>query len=1519
MVSNVGRILAIIGLASSAVLAGRSAIERATGETPTTTAPTAAVVADFDGDGRPEVAGIYRSGDRGRLVIRSVSESGRASAAIDLDFVPDFAAAGDVDGDGFVDLVLGAAGRSDLLALLGDGRNRFPRRAWISLGGTMTALAAGDVNRADGLVDLVVAVDGSEGSALLVFESPAGALAAEPERIALPSPARSIAIGALGGGPMIDIAAACDSALVLVEGRDRLLSVPSRTPAAPTLDVHALPSPPVAIASGRFAPEGRVDLAVVDGQGEIRMLRLPRAADTSREPRVLWKSTVAPDPGTRLLAAMTTGGFGEDLIVASPAGGRVLTLTTKPGSEETEVATREAVVVAGPIAVATAKSDADGLDHLVVLDATEGGISTPSAPQSTFVVNSTADTSDASPGNGVCDDGTGACTLRAAIQEANAHAGADTITFALGSGTPTISPAGPLPNITDTVSLQGNTGGATRIQLDGTAINTPDAAPGLRLAAGSSGSLVRSLVINRVAGMGAGLWIDSASNTVLDCWIGLDAAGSVSVSGNGGGGVVMYGASATGNTIGGVGAGTRNVISNNFMSGVKIDAGASGNSIQGNYIGTNPGANVAAANAADGIVITGGSTNNEVGGSPSSPGSQPGNVISANSANGVNVSGAGTSGNRIDGNIIGLNGGGTVTLGNTGEGVLIQSSAASTTVGGTSDVQRNIISGGVFTSSDGIELNAAGAGTNIYGNTIGLDINGANAIANGGYGIRLTAGASSPVIGAATANPGKTGGNVISGNVRGGVGLEGASVTGTTIQGNIIGLNAAGNAARPGYVGVDIVGAVNTTIGGTTVSQRNIISGNNNYGISVGEGSNSTVVQGNYIGTDVTGSSAIGNLSGVTVIANGPTTTSGLLIGGLTATPGTPPGNVISGHTINQQYGGTGVVANGASVIGLTIQGNLIGLNASGTAKIANGNGISLTGFNNSNVTGALIGGTAAGARNVISGNITGINMSPPVTGTNSVQGNYIGTDITGMQAIGNTYGIQTTSNTIGGSSAAPGTPPGNVISGNTNSGITIGVGGGAVTVAVNIIGATKDGLSSLPNRQSGILFFGGTTPGTIGGASPGMRNLISGNSFSSTDAGIQVNNSCLPCVALGNWIGVAMNGTTPLPNGVGIVGNTAGINLGGSNPGEGNVISGNLSHGLLLSNGVFSMSILGNLIGVAPDGATPMGNGGDGINGALGATIGARTFGMGGPCTGACNRIQYNAGNGIRSSGQTPTINANVISDNGGLGIDGGAPGVTQNDPNETIEPTNFPTVTSVIFNAGANTSTVQGSIQSYPTSGIAIDIFSNPTPDPSGYGEGAVYLGSWTCTTNASGFCTWSLVVAGHPTNVTTTATDSNGRGTSEFSPVFVDSDGDGYGDASDNCPTVYNPDQIDSDFDGHGDACDCAPFDATAFAIPAKIGGVALAADKVTISWTSAVPSSGSGTVHDVTRGDIGSFPINAGAPGSCLVSNVAGNSTTDSATPSMDHGFWYLVRGRNSCGAGTYGFATGGSERIPAACP
>src|SRR5262249_58790930 len=119
---------------------------------------------------------------------------------------------------------------------------------------------------------------------------------------------------------------------------------------------------------------------------------------------------------------------------------------------------------------------------------------------------------------------------------------------------------------------------------------------GLRLASGSSGSLLRSLVINRVTGTGAGIRIESANNTVLDSWIGLDSAGSISVNGNAGGGVVISGASATGNTIGGTGVGTRNVISHNGAAGVQIAGGASSNKVQGKYIGTTPGANLAAGN-----------------------------------------------------------------------------------------------------------------------------------------------------------------------------------------------------------------------------------------------------------------------------------------------------------------------------------------------------------------------------------------------------------------------------------------------------------------------------------------------------------------------------------------------------------------------------------------------------------------------------------------------------------------------------------------------------------------------------------------------------------------------------------------------------------------------------------------------------------------------------------------------------------------------------------------------------------
>jgi CSLREA domain-containing protein len=712
--------------------------------------------------------------------------------------------------------------------LEGDGRGGYPREASLHLDGALTSLAVGDVNRPDGISDLVVGVETDSGAALLVYESPAGVLAAGPERIALPSPARALALGVLRGGHLTDIVAACGNAIVLVEGRDRKLHTPGATVESARTTVRPVDAPVVSLAVGRWlAPEdGRLDLAMLASNGSLTVLRPFDDAVRSTSPR--YTASVA-GPRARLAVAGTPDGWGDQVIVVDPDGGRARLF-------EADRTTTTAMKLVRDVADA------------------RGDLPTPSAPLAVLTVNSTADGGDAVPGDGVCNDGTGSCTLRAAIQEANALAGSDTIDFALGAGTPTISPASALPDISGVVSIQGNTGGATRIQLNGAAVT--GAGNGLKFVAGSSGSLVKSLVVNRVAGTGAGIRIESANNTVQDCWIGLDAAGSTTVAGNGGGGIVISGAGATGNLIGGTGAATRNVISHNVGFGIQIEAGASANNVQGNYIGTNPGANVAAGNSNDGIVITGGAASNVIGGAPTTPGTAPGNVVSGNLGDGIDVNGLGSTGNLIQGNFIGLHGAGTSGIGNQQNGVIVQSSAASNTIGGTLSTQRNIISGNSFASSDGVELDGAGvSSTNVFGNYIGVNVSGTAAVPNGEDGVRIVLGAADTTLGAATPNPGTSGGNVISGNNGDGVHIEGTTTSGTIIQGNIIGLKASGDAAVKNVSrGIAIVAAPGTRIGGTTVPQRNVISGNGGTAvIAVTPGADNTVVQGNYVGVDVSG------------------------------------------------------------------------------------------------------------------------------------------------------------------------------------------------------------------------------------------------------------------------------------------------------------------------------------------------------------------------------------------------------------------------------------------------------------------------------------------------------------------------------------------------------------------------------------------------------------------------------------------------------------------------------------------
>ena len=245
----------------------------------------------------------------------------------------------------------------------------------------------------------------------------------------------------------------------------------------------------------------------------------------------------------------------------------------------------------------------------------------------------------------------------------------------------------------------------------------------------------------------------------------------------------------------------------------------------------------------------------------------------------------------------------------------------------------------------------------------------------------------------------------------------------------------AGTAGVGNDVGVEVTVAFNT-IGGTTPGQGNLISGNTSDGVDInGAGSAGNLVVGNLIGTDLAGTVAIANGGyGVNVFFGGRDNTIGGTASGA--------GNLISGNTV----GGVG-----DSDQYDVIAGNLIGTDTTGTVAIPNvGDGVDLGGSNDT------VGGTAAGALNVISGNTYG---GIVVTGTNElIEGNLIGTTESGAAGLANDYGIETlagaTGLTIGGTAAGAG----NVISASEADGVGLGASG--TLLEGNKIGTNSRGLS---------------------------------------------------------------------------------------------------------------------------------------------------------------------------------------------------------------------------------------------------------------------------------------------------------------------------------------------------------------------------------------------------------------------------------------------------------------------------
>jgi uncharacterized repeat protein (TIGR01451 family) len=563
-----------------------------------------------------------------------------------------------------------------------------------------------------------------------------------------------------------------------------------------------------------------------------------------------------------------------------------------------------------------------------------------------------------------------------------------------------------------------------------------------------------------------------------------------------------------------------------------------------------------------------------------------------------------------------------------------------------------------------------------------------------------------------------------------GIWLEG--VGNNVIESNWIGTNLAGTSATPNAgSGVTIASSNNNVIGGALPGARNVISGNGTA-FNAGSGIN---IFGTSVNTQV-----LGNYIGVDATGNNPLGNflqgitsfgAGTIIGGAAA----GEGNVISANGVNNNQ----IDISGGSA---TIRGNLIGLNAAGTGGFANSfNGIMLR------TSGNTVGG-AGSARNIISGHRIGIQIASG--SNNTVVGNRIGTNPDGTAAVGNVESgvlVMSPNNTIGGTDPADA----NLISGNSFAGVNIsGAAATGNSVRGNLIGTDASGTIGLGNSGMGVRIVSASN-NTIGGLQPGDRNVLVGA------GGININapdgQAANTNVIQGNYIGVLPDGLTPHSTGTGIglfatsAGTINGTMIGGGAPGAGNVISGNASHGIVISGGGISgTSIAGNYIGVAADGVTARGNTGNGIQ--IASDIGGNT--VGGTIPAAGNRIANNTGNGVVIFNGTNPILFNTITANGLQGIDlvGGANNNQQ------------PAVLTAASNTPGPNTTVTADLPPTAT-GFTLQFFANVTCDATG-GEGDRIVGHFTGVSGRSQYTLTETVPTGQ--FISATITDSLGN-TSEF----------------------------------------------------------------------------------------------------------------------------------------------------------
>jgi len=566
---------------------------------------------------------------------------------------------------------------------------------------------------------------------------------------------------------------------------------------------------------------------------------------------------------------------------------------------------------------------------------------------------------------------------------------------------------------------------------------------------------------------------------------------------------------------------------------------------------------------------------------------------------------------------------------------------------------------------------------------------------------------------------------------------------------------------------VTINGTSQTGFAGTPLIQ---LSGNNTVGngLSLSAGSDSSIVRGLIINGFTT--------AGISVQSNR-NTVSGNYIG-LDATGTLPRPNGVFGVVI--QASATGNIIGGPN----PGDRNVISGNTTFGVIIAGGSNSVLGNFIGTNAAGTaavansgagvviqdaannIVGGSTAAARNIISGNGTGAVIAGTAAITNQLLGNYIGTDVSGTNAVANSVGVavQGGANNTIGGSV---TGAANVISGNANTGISIVSNSSSNAVQGNFIGLNAAG-TALSNGAGVII--DNALNNTIGGNTAAVRNIISGNvGIGASISGVGATGNTVR----GNFIGTNTAGTAAIANGgfgVAITANATNNTIGGdSTAGERNVISGNSNSGVIINAGATGNFVRGNFIGVGTDGTTAV------ANNAPGVLVDSSNNAIGGAAPGQGNTIANNAIAGVTvNSGIGNSIQNNSIFANLGLGIDLGNNGITANDAGDTDiganNLQNTPVLTTVTASGGSVT--VAGTYNSIPSTTFTLQFFANNPPGT----QGQTLIGSIPVTTDAAGNAAFNqtfpaAVTAGQL--ITATATDAAGN-TSEFSaqpvPVVV-----------------------------------------------------------------------------------------------------------------------------------------------------